>query len=435
MKKIIFYIFIGIIAFPALQRQFNFFTFQELSGSFTSAKDISFSFSTWFNGEYQSKKENYIKENIGFRPMFVRVYNQLLYSFFKEANNPGGVVGDNNYLYLESYIYNQTGENYIGDKKILRISSRLKYLQDYFEERGITLLTVFVPSKASYFPEYIPSQYKTFPKSNYSAYLQAFDSLNIQYIDINKYLISLKGKTKYPLYSRNGLHWTSYGMALGMDSVLSKIEQIRNIDLPDFSWKEPVPMSAKNTLSDNDAESLMNLYFDLPRELMPYPEFIYNTDSTKGKPKTIVIGDSYYLRAYRLGIPKEVFSWGGYWYYFNTAKWQENGKKKQKALKNMDVGKLLLQNDIIILFASQATLHRYPFNFTSRVFPLYMPKDEESLIKYYTDNLYYNTKGLEVIQKKADVNHFSLEEQVNRDAAWLTRKYLKEHPFRGDTIK
>ena len=427
MKKLIYYTFIALLMLPVFQMEFHVFDDSKLSGYYTPAKNNSFLLDLWITGEYQTKKETYIKENIGFRSKIILIYNQISYSFFNMANNPGGVVGKNNYLYLESYIHNYTGENFVGQKRINRVSKRLKYLQKYFTDQGVSLFTVIVPSKASFFPEYIPDRYKSYPQTNYSAYLHAFDSLDINYIDLNKYLISLKKDSNYPIFSKNGVHWTTYGMGLAMDSIINKVEQIRNIDLPDFSWEEPVNMEAENITGDYDAENLMNLYLDLPRDSMPYPKFVFEDDSTKKKPKTLVISDSYYWRAYGSEIPHHEFSWGGFWYYFNTARWVKNKKKMQRSVKEMGFESLLLQQDVVILFASQATLHLFPFEFDDKVYPLYIPQNIESLTDYYTDVLYAKKDWKEHFQVKADKNNNSIKEQIAIDAAWLSRKHIKEN--------
>ena len=434
MKKVLFYFFIGLLVLPFIQWKYPIFTIGKLHGAYTPAKNIQISVANWFSGDFQSKKEKYLKDRIGFRPMLIRSYNQLLYTLFHMANNPGGVIGKQDYLYLESYIYNYTGENFVGYKKVNRVSSQLKYLQEYLADRGISLFTVIVPSKASFYPEFIPKRYiKPYPINNYKAYIHSFDSLNIDYIDLNAYLISLKNSSPYPMFPRNGLHWTYYGMAVGMDSVIKVVEKKRNLDLPEFTWEEPFQLRAKNGFRDYDAESFMNLYFELPRDSMPYPKFSFHTDSTKQKPKTVVIGDSYYWSPYRSDLPHHVFKWGGFWYYFNTAIWEENKIEKQVPIKDLNLEELILQQDVIIILASQATLHLYPYKFDEKVYRLFMPKDEKSLIKYYSDQLVFNnSKG---IAEKAKNNKISFEDQVNADAKWLTRKYLEKHPDKNTQIK
>ncbi|NOR86304.1 MAG: hypothetical protein GQ527_01715 [Bacteroidales bacterium] len=426
MKKMLFYLFIGILLFPAIQKQGQLFQFAKLTGSFVPVKDVEITTTTWFSAEYQSKKDKYIKDHIGFRPFFVRIYNQLLYSFFHLANNPGGVVGTQDYLYLESYIYNYTGENFIGWKNINSVATKLKFLQTYFAEKDISLITVIVPSKASFYPEYIPSRFKMFPTNNYHAYCQVFDSLQLDYLDLNKYILSMKDDSPYPLFSKNGLHWTSYGMALGMDTLIRKIEQARNVNLPDFSWEEPVYMEPMSFDTDFDAESLMNLYVDMPKAEMPYPKYIFGSDENKTTPKTIVISDSYYWRAYKEKIPHHILDWGGFWYYFNTARDEENGEEVVTPVKKYNLPEKLLEQDVIVLFASQATLHIFPFGFDKKVYPIFMPHDMESLLAYYKENIVANKEWKDGILRKAEQANRSFDEQLEKDAAWMARKFMKE---------
>jgi len=423
MKKILFYFFIIILLIPVLQKELKLFQFSELNGAIYETKDIDFTLRKWVSFEYQNNKEQYIKNNIGFRSPFIKSYNQMLYSFFNIANNPGGVVGKDNYLYLESYIYNETGKNYIGNNKVSTISEQLQFLKNYFKKRDINLLIVIAPSKASFYPEYIPDYYHYYPMNNYRAYLNKFDSLNIDYIDLNKYLISIKETTKYPLFSINGLHWTDYGMALGLDSLVKKIEAIRNIDLPEFDWKKPFKLSTMKSKVEFDAENLMNLYIKMPRDSMPYPEYVFHTDSSKTKPKTLVICDSYYWRGYEAKIPHNVFDWGGFWYYFNTAHYTEDGKEFVKPVSSFDLKEKLLDQDVIVLFASQATLHRFPFGFVNKAYPLFMPTDMESLISYYRQEISNNTESMIKVKEKALSNNRSIDEQIDLDAKWMAERH------------
>jgi len=428
MKKILFYIFIVLLTLPVLQKEIRIFEFSGLNGSVKPAKNVDFSFDKWVSSEYQSAKETYIKENIGFRAPFVKAYNQILYSLFSMAHNPGGVVGKDNYLYLESYIFNQTGENYVGYKKVKTITRRLKYLQDYFKQHHVNLLTVIVPSKASFYPEFIPEHYRQFPINNYRAYLNRFDSLGIQYVDLNACLLGEKETAKYPLFSKNGLHWTDYGMALGMDSLIKKLEEIRQIDMPEFDWEKPVQLSPMTFPTDFDAENLMNLYGEMPRDSMPYLNYIFHSDSSKTRPKTVVISDSYYWRVYQAKIPHHVFDWGGFWYYFNTARYEDkNGKEKVVPVKKIDLKEKLLEQDIIILFSSQATMHLFPYGFVKKVYPLFMPKDMESLTDYYREEILDNKDWKNKIEEKARKNNLTFDEQLTKDAQWMAKRYHKKN--------
>lgn len=409
-----FYLFLLILLFPIFQMKWNIVNPQKLNGSFVPAENGSFTFNSWVSTQYQSSKEKYIKENIGFRSYFILNYNQMMYSLYNMAVNPGGVVGKDNYLYLESYIYNETGENYLGDDQINLVTKRLLFLQEYFAKQGIDLLTVFVPSKASYFPEYIPDRYKQYPKSNYKAYCQSFDSLSINYIDLNKYFLEIKKEAKYPVFPKNGIHWTDYGMAVAMDSVIHKIEELQGVELLDFSWEEPIELEIPYDVTDFDAENLMNLIFEMPRDKMPYPKFVFEENSLKKKPKTIVICDSYYWKSYSKKIPHHIFDWGGFWYYFNTARYNDGKNEVKTPVDEFDLVEKFSEQDVVVLFASQATLHLFPYRFDETMFNLLLPYDSIAFEQHLkeqilTDSIKYNM----VIQTARD-NKVSFEVELKK---------------------
>lgn len=412
MKKLIFYLFLLILMIPLFEMKWNIVTPKKLNGFFVPAEDISFTFDSWISVDYQSSKEKFIKENIGFRSYLILSYNQIMYSLFNEAINPGGVVGKDNYLYLESYIYNETGENYLGDDQIKLVTKRLLFLQQYFAKQGIDLLTVFVPSKASYFPEYIPNRYKQFPKSNYKVYCENFDSLNINYIDLNKYFLEIKNDAKYPVFPKNGIHWTDYGMAIAMDSVICKIEEMQGVEIPHFSWEEPIELLEPHDVSDFDAENLMNLIYEMPREKMPYPQFIFESDSTKKRPKTLVISDSYYAKAYERLIPQHVFDWGVYWYYFNTARFSDGKNELLVPVDEFDLETKFSEQDVIVLFASQATLHLFPYNFDETMFNILLPNDSSAFKNYLKEQIVSDSTKYQNLLQIASTNNVSFDEQL-----------------------
>ena len=425
MKKTIFYFFLLVLLLPIIQMNWNIVNPMKLNGFFVSAKDVPITFDSWFSASFQSSKEKYIKENIGFRSYFILAYNQMMYSFYNKAVNPGGVVGKDNYLYLESYIFNETGQNYLGDDHIKLVTKRLLFLQQYFARQGVELLTVFLPSKASYFPEYIPDRYKQYSKSNYTAYCENFDSININYIDLNKHFLEIKQDAKYPIFPKNGIHWTDYGMAIGMDSVISKIEELQGVELLDFSWKEPIELEVPYDASDFDAENLMNLIFDMPRDRMPYPQFVFEDNKSKEKPKVIVIGDSYYSKPYLRGIPHHLFDWGAYWYYFNTARFNDGDHEVEMPIDEFDLEAKLSEQDVIVLFASQATLHLFPYNFDETMFNILLPNDSMAFESYLKEQIATDSIKYKSLVQTARKNNVSIDEQLKKQLQLEALAFIK----------
>ncbi len=412
---------------PALQKQIHIFPESTLNGAYYPANNIKLSIHRWFDNEFQNQKEKYIKDHLGFRSYLIRTNNQMAYSLYNMPQTPNAVIGKDNYLYINSYIYNYTGENYIGDKKINSISSKIKTLQDFLSSKNIALITAFLPSKASFYPEYIPDTFKDFPKKNQSAFMASFDRLDINYIDLNAYFQQIKDTCEIPLFPKNGLHWTSYGMALGIDSIIKTIAHYTHKTLQNLKWETPVFMDKTNRLPDYDAENLLNLFFDLKRSPKPYPKFIFDNKTHYDKPKTLVITDSYYWQAYTAHIPHHIFDWGGFWYYFKTLRYNDGKKEHKMDAKDINIQEEILKQDVVVLLASQATLHLYPFGFETEGYDELIFHDYNATTEYFRKLITNNPKWMKTIKEKASQNHFTAEQQLHSDIIYTARKYLKKH--------
>ena len=99
LKKTLFVSIICLLFLPIIQQQVKLIKLVPLSGYFTPIEQSSFSLETWFEGEYQTNKQDYLNDKIGFRPLFIRLYNQVYYTFFNLARANGVIIGKENYLY------------------------------------------------------------------------------------------------------------------------------------------------------------------------------------------------------------------------------------------------------------------------------------------------------------------------------------------------
>ncbi len=215
-------------------------------------------------------------------------------------------------------------------------------------------------------------------------------------------------------------------MAIGIDTLIKAIEKYKSVDLPDFSIIKPIELSEENHSPDFDAELVMNLLFDLKREKMPYPKYKYDTIN-KVKPKTLVISDSYYWQAYSQLIPHNVFDWGGFWYYFNTARENVNGTETVKPVSEINLSKKLLAQDVIVLFASQATLHRFPFGFGGKVSFLLKPNSLDSLNKYYINEISNDTNLQNKINENAKNNKTTYNIEFEKQVKIMADKFIEEY--------
>ncbi|MDP4268221.1 MAG: hypothetical protein Q8880_12400, partial [Bacteroidota bacterium] len=232
-------IIIIIILLPIFQFYYNPIKVKSLKGAVVLSENVKLSFKGWFSGDYQKKKEKYLNDNFGFRSDFVRINNQIKYSLFRQVNANGLIIGKNNYLYELNYIKAYYGMDFIGKDSIEHQLSKLKFIQDTLKKLNKNFILIFAAGKASFYPEYIPDEYKKQKSiTNYEYMKMMADNKNINIIDFNNYFINNKNKSKYPLYPQYGIHWSNYGMCLVIDSLIKYIENKRGIDIPEFYWND-----------------------------------------------------------------------------------------------------------------------------------------------------------------------------------------------------
>jgi len=86
IKKAVFALFLALLVLPMLQFKFDLIKIKPLSGFYVYAERPTFSWDTWVSMNYQQKYEKYINDFIGFRQIFLRSYNQVWYSLFREVH-------------------------------------------------------------------------------------------------------------------------------------------------------------------------------------------------------------------------------------------------------------------------------------------------------------------------------------------------------------
>ncbi len=311
---------------PIVQKKYDVFVEYDLSGDVIVAKDINLSTRDWFSGVYSQSKEKYLNDNFGFRNFFVRLNDQLHYSLFKKVFAKDVVAGKDRFLYELKYLQAYAGMDYVGDEEIRNRFNKLKFIQDTLEKKGIHFALLFAPSKATFYPEYIPSPYDAFSKkTNYLKYIETAKNTGIHFFDFNKLFVQLKPSMKYPLYPKTGTHWSIYGLYIAFDSLSRYMERVSGKKLSKFDYSN---LQISDTLRwpDGDIESGMNTLFDLPHFKMAYPITKWDT-ANYYKPRVLTVSDSYWMAMYFQDLPKYSFSESEFWYY-NKLSYSYNTERK-----------------------------------------------------------------------------------------------------------
>jgi hypothetical protein len=410
---------------------FELFELKPLRGAIEKVEKKDFTYGGWFSAEYQSNMEKYIADKFGFRNFLIRFFNQIQFSFYKKASAKAVVVGKQNILYEIGYIYAYNGKNFIASPLVKSKARRIKALQDTLAKLNKSLIICLSPGKGTFYPEYFPSQYEAnhTDSSNHKLFIKYLKKENVNYIDANSWFRRMKDTSKYKLYPKYGIHWSDYGGLLFGDSLISYIENLRNIkmnhiELYDFEVVE------EYRYKDYDIGRGMNLLYQLEPEKMCYPKIRWIKDSTNVEPKTIVISDSFYWGLYDRGYSKNVFKNGEFWYY-NRQIFSKEGKH---LVKDRDLKEAINEAEVIVIMATEVNYHNIGWKFIENALKLYYDSSDEIF-----DYVYINDKLIRImnrikgskqwykqIQEKAEKQNITVDDMLLRDAYHVYLKKLRK---------
>lgn len=372
IKRLLFGFIVLVISLPALQHYFQFATVRELNGAVVAKEYKDISWHTWRWGRYQTSTEKYLNDNFGFRSDFIRINNQKHYWLYNRARANGVVIGKESYLYEKNYIKAHLGIDWIGEAEIREKTRKLKFIQEKLKQSGTDLYVVLAPGKGSYCSEFIPDDWieqgKKNAPTNYKQYKTEFNKAGVNYLDFKSWFLKMKKDTPYPLFGKAGIHWSKYGEFLAVDSLLSKIGEIRSAEMPKLILDEVV-VEEKNKDGDYDIGDGMNLYFDLPTFPMGYPKFHIESDTSIAQQKVLFVADSYYWGMFNYGFSRDLFDDGRFWYYNKSI--FPDSYDKPITVQEIDIKEKAEENDVIIILSTDANLYKFAFGFIDELYEAY----------------------------------------------------------------
>lgn len=380
-KSALLLFLLAIISAPMLQSAFRFVDSGSIWG-FAPSPNAVFTIESWWSGAYQRAKETNASEQVGFRPDFIRLNNQIEYSLFDKPNFWGGLKGKESCMWGRDYIEAYLGYDFIGDEAMALKMYKLKKLQDTLTAMGKTVVVVYAPSKAYFFKECFPDEYAGRPRrksANLDVSLRLADSLGINHIDLNGWFLQLKTTTKQTLFPKYSIHWSVYGAELGADTLIKYIERKRNITMPRMTFNKMI-YTTKPLQAENDLILPMNLFKRIEEDTFCHPEISFTCGPKCEKPKAIYIGDSFTWPWFEVGVWKNVHKDWIYWNYFKRANhgramYDDNGQPK--------VGETnwiadLQQTDCVILVYAAINVDDLGSGFIEKAYDHYYPTAKKS---------------------------------------------------------
>ncbi|MBU2650515.1 MAG: hypothetical protein KKA81_06245 [Bacteroidetes bacterium] len=442
-KNILFILVLLILCLPALQKATGFISIKPLDGDFVVPGKPEWSWSDWESGIFQDRYDDYLEQNLGLRPLLVRINNQLDYSLFRKANAEGVSIGREGYLYENDYIRAYLGRDFMGDSFISKNIRRMKFLQDHLKaEFNIDLILVLEPSKTRYFPEFLPEEIDTSAKSisNYEAYRDAAKQYGLNLIDLNHYSLQLKNlfpsgeipqhisrvedliplTKRFPVYTRNGIHWSAFSSVIMGDTIVKYIEKLRNIDMPEMKI-DSIVISRRPQSTDNDVSKTMNLLWDPPMKEMAYPQMAFGDTAGKTRPMVLVVGDSYYWNIFNTRLPRNLFANEAFWYFY--ARVYPDYYQEEIWIKDINIREEIEKQDVILLMVTERFLFKFDWGFINDLYKLYGCTTDYDKIHDRRIDITRDNQWFADVIRKAQLNGLSLEEMITLDALYMMRTY------------
>lgn len=266
--------------------------------------------------ELQERTEQWIDDNAYGRDYFYDLMLKANYYLFDVVEKKDLLLGDDNWtFYYNSDIIKDFQHNNIPSQETLNgwVNS-FKQISNYYEEKDIKFMGIFLPDKKTVYKEYYPKGIQEIQHQSRSDLLrEKFQEANVNFYFAEDDLIHAKGKRL--LYSKtfDSAHWNSYGAFVGYQNFMREVKKyfpnIKVVDESDFIINE-YPIDEKylgilqsdevlyefvpNAASKNITEDIEffndfpNLYYEGRPEVIK-KRFI-NPD--KQLPKAVFCGDS-----------------------------------------------------------------------------------------------------------------------------------------------
>ncbi|HWY12111.1 MAG TPA: hypothetical protein VN026_12340 [Bacteroidia bacterium] len=359
------------LAFPMLYAYVKKDNKPNLVGIVISDKKPELNSENWLSGSYQKEMDDYNDDHWSLKEITVRLNNQFYYKAFRQIRVNGFVLGKEDYIFSESYIFSAFGDDFIGEQKIISQMQKAKVVQDSLKRHGVDLLFVFAPGKGEYCSEFVEDKYKHPVKNtNHAEFVKQCKNNGVNYLDLYTYFNLLKPNTKYPLFPKFGHHWSYYGEVLASDTIIRHIEALHGKRMAEIAWEK---IDVVDTARSRDADALksMNLYTNPDQNMkLAYPEVLFESDSSKNTTRVLTISDSYWYGPVYMGIGQNCFAGGQFWYYFNKVIPSPNGVKTEVWELNLKQ-ELEQNNNVIMLLYSDGNLPGFGNSFIQDAYEMY----------------------------------------------------------------
>jgi alginate O-acetyltransferase complex protein AlgJ len=116
------------------------------------------------DGRLAVEINRWFDDRYGFRPLLVRLKNQLDYWLFRHSNKI--FIGSDGWLYQPGFFDAEIEAERAGDAEAERVHQAYLYLAQYLADRNIRFVVINNPDKETIYPQYLPKFVPDLPKNS-----------------------------------------------------------------------------------------------------------------------------------------------------------------------------------------------------------------------------------------------------------------------------
>jgi hypothetical protein len=319
----------------------------------------SLTFTNFIQNTYQDTVSAWFNYTTGFRPVLVRLRNQIDYSLFHLSH--GKIVrGKGDYLFLDECFTACLGWQ-VDSGLLRRKVDTLEMVKNHLNALGIPMLYVVAPGKGDYDEDAFPAGYRSMKNdiTYYDLIQQQLKSHGIEYINLHAYFDRPGAVFAHPVFSKQGLHWSTFGGCLALDTTYRKIAAVLSFEpmAIDLSH-DTISTDLRNP--EDDLAEMVNLLSVPHVDTLAYPQTIctaLHAEKTK-KPKVLFVGDSF---SYIFGfskLPTQLFDPGTrFWFNMRVEKNFADITPDGRDLSKVDIENELKQYDMVIILSTDGRYH------------------------------------------------------------------------------
>jgi hypothetical protein len=270
-------------------------------GGVTLEAPVTMSWSSLRDGSLQKAVASRLTEAIAFRPLLIRLNNEIRFELFGALTAPQVVSGRKGQLIGQNYLdeYCSRTEDR-GATLAAAIIPKLRAIQDYYSERGSVFVYIVSPSKAAHLPEHFLDRLScpSTPAARAQLvpqYVNALRDSGINVLDGAGLIHALKGRYEVDLFPQGGEHWNDLGGALVVSALVKEINaQAGREIVPPFTFT--YTLSRPTGGADRELADLLNVFFPPLGYLTPKVNYVQSTPCEQGGARTLdaaIVGSSF----------------------------------------------------------------------------------------------------------------------------------------------